>query len=325
MAQIHDLLPALAVRCHEQGVGTAVLGEERAWLLKQALMDNTQRNMKIKAQVLKLTRSLNSAGITPLILKGSAGLLTREGHNIGFRKQIDIDLIVRPEELEAAGDAFLADGYRFYQFPDSSSAVPIQPADTASAIKLSAAHHHLPPLVKDGYAATVELHNHHLPSRFQRNNPLEPLFDSAHRIESHGAAFQVASRSYQLIHLILGKFVHDGHQSRRTFPIREACDLIQLYESAEGEINQQLVLHHCGDSFPLFHGLVCELMILSPQSADAEPANLLRFIRLMQKRFESQATSKVLDAYARADHLAHSLIYSPAKLSAYLRRFSTSP
>jgi hypothetical protein len=44
MAHSEDLLPALAVRRNEQDIDTLVFGEERAGLLKQALMDNTLRN-----------------------------------------------------------------------------------------------------------------------------------------------------------------------------------------------------------------------------------------------------------------------------------------
>lgn len=325
LAQIHDLLPALAVRCHEQGVSSDVVGAERAEVLQQALMDNTQRNMKICAQALKLTRQLNRIGITPLFLKGTAGLLTSAGDSLGFRKQVDIDLIVQSAELEATSDAFLADGYSFCEFPDNTTAVPIELDDTVSAIKMSAAHHHLPPLVKPEYSATVELHRHFLPSRFQRNNPLGPLFGSALTVESHGATFNIPCTEHQIVHLILGKLVHDGHLARRTFPIREACDLIELVEGAKGGVNQQLVLQHCGHRFPLFYALVRELMAYPRQSGiaecgTAERRTAERYIWLMQKRFDSQATGRLLDAYARADYLVHALVYSPGKLSAYLHR-----
>jgi hypothetical protein len=324
MAHSQGLLPALALRCNEQEIDTLAFGEERADLLKQALMDNTLRNLEISAQALKFTRQLNRAGVTPLLLKGTARLLTSASENLGFRKQVDIDLIVQPAELEAAGNVFLANGYSFCKFPDNSSAVPIRPGDTIGAMKSSAAHHHLPPLVKGGYAATVELHRHFLPRRFQRNNPLDPLFNSAQEIVSHGATFYVPSTEHQLIHLLLGNFVHDGHLARRTFPIREACDLIDILENAEHDVNQRLVLQHCGRSFTLFHALVCELMHYTPRTGIAETEDTSKFTWTMQKRFESHAIRKSLDIYARAEYLAHALAYSPAKLPAYLRKMVSS-
>jgi Uncharacterised nucleotidyltransferase len=231
---------------------------------------------------------------------------------------------VQPAELEGACEAFLADGYRFCHFPDSATAVPIQPGDAVSALSLSAAHHHLTPLVKGNYAATVELHRHFLPRRFQRSNPLEPLFGSARKVESHGATFYLPATEYQLIHLLLGKVVHDGHLTRRTFPIREACDLIELLENSGNDVDRGLVLQHCGHSFTLFHALVCELMCYTPRSGMAGLEDTSKFTRTMQRRFESRGIRKLLDMYARAEYLAHALAYSPAKLPAYLRRIVSS-
>lgn len=322
IAQAQGLLPALAVRCDEQHLGAEVLGQVRSDALRQALMENTLRNMTISAQALKFTRQLNLAGITPLFLKGTARLLAAVPANMGFRNQVDIDLIVQPDEIQAAGDVLLADGYSYCEFADNSYATRIKSCDTASAITRSAAHHHLPPLVKAGYAATVELHRHFLDRRFQRNNPLEPLFGTATLLERHGATFKVPSTEFQIIHVVLGKFVNDGYQARRAFPIREACDLIDILENAEGDIDQQLVLRHCGRSFPLFHALVCELMHYSAQTCAIRIENTSRFTWIMQKRFESDTVRKLLDAYARVEYLAHAVASSPAKLPAYLRRIN---
>lgn len=320
MAESLDLLPALAVRCQQIDLRTVDLGAQRERLLEQALMANTQRNMTICAQAIKLARCLNKASITPLFLKGTAGLLLGEDEHIGSRRQIDIDLIVPPEETRVAGDTLRADGYRFCEFPDAVTAVPLRPGDTGSAIRASSAHHHLPPLVKEGYAATVELHTHFLPSRFQRNNPLNPLFARAQVVESHGVRFRVAAREHQLIHLVLGKFVHDGYRSRRTFPIREGCDLIGVLERGGSAIDHGEVRRHCGPAYPLFLGLACELLDHGPHPCAAGPAGIEPYLGLLEKRFASPATGILLDAWARADHLAHQLAYSPFKLPAYLRR-----
>jgi len=320
LARSEGLLPALAVRCHEQNIDAQVLGTQSAHRLRQALIENTRVNLEIIAQALAFTRALNRAGITPLFLKGTARLLHLETRDIGFRTQVDIDLVVQPSELEAAGDVFLAAGYRFCRFPDQATAVPLRPGDSPSAIQSSAAHHHLPPLVSDDYAATVELHRHFLPRRFQRGNPLAPLFGSARKTERHGATFYLPATEYQLIHLLLGKWVHEGHLTRRTFPVREACDWIELLESAGHDVDQRLVLQHCGRSFTLFHGLVCELMQYDAPLRMAGSEDTAKFTRTMQRRFESRALCRSLDMCARAEYLARALAYSPAKLPDYLRR-----
>jgi hypothetical protein len=320
MAYAQDLLPALAVRVNEQASDVQSLGDKKALLLKQALMDNTLRNMSIKAQAVKIARQLNRVGITPLFLKGTASLLTAHVDNLGFRKQADIDVLVEPAQLEIAGDSFLADGYVFQLEPDSAASAPTLLTDTRTATKLSSSHHHLPVLVKEGYATTVELHRHHLPRRFQRGNPLEPLFASAIQFDTLGAVFKVPSTDYQIIHLILGKLVNDGHFARRTFPIREACDLIDLLVNDGERINLKIIEQHCGMKFALFHALVIELMAYRSPVPISASDNASDYIRMMQKRFDSKLVRISLDTAARVDYLSHELAYSPMKLPNYFKR-----
>jgi len=321
MACSQDVLPALAVRGNEQHVDWQLLGACRADLLRQSLRDNTLRNMTISAQALKLTRQLNQAGITPLLLKGTARLLGATGEDLGFRKQADIDLLVRPEELEAAGNVLLADGYHFQLLAKDASAATEALTDSRRAISLSAAHHHLPPLFKTGYAASVELHRHHLPKRFQRDNPPPPLFDSAQSCERQGAVFLVPATEHQLIHLILGKLVNDGHFARRSFPIREACDLIHLVEPVGSRLDLPLIEQHCGSNFGLYLALVVALMeFQSPITVATGRAEAASYIGMMRKRFNSKFVRTLLDTRARFEYLSRELAYSPGKLPDYLGR-----
>jgi hypothetical protein len=170
----------------------------------------------------------------------------------------------------------------------------------------------------------VELHRHYLNKRFQRQNPLEPLFSSALPQESHGAKFLIPSAKYQMIHLVLGKLVHDGHLVRRAFPLREACDYIHLLKNAQGSIDYSLVTQHCGQNYSVFDQLVTELMGYRTSTIICEQNNISNRMQLMQKRYNSPGFAKMLDAYTRAVHLSLSLLYSPTKLPAYLRRLGTS-
>lgn len=323
MAYEQDVLPALAVRLNEHCIDDQSLGEEKTRLLKQALMDNTLRNMSIRAQALKIIHQLNQAGVKPLLLKGTARLLTIPDQNIGFRKQADIDLLVEPSQIKAASEAFLADGYCFQRY-SGNAGTPKVMTDTGlhaeEAIRISAAHHHLPPMAKKGYATTVELHRHHLPRRFQRKTPLAPLLCSALEFESLGATFLVPSAEHQIIHLVMGKLVNDGHFSRRSFPIREGCDLIDLLDSAGEGVDAVMLEKHCGTRFALLHALVVELMgYRSPLSINnSELAS--RYVRLMQRRLNSGLVRFSLDVAARVEHLSHQLLHSPTKLPGYLKR-----
>jgi|GEM_PF-2624588 len=307
MAETQEVLPALAVRCDEQRAdGHSLDGPEIACpeneRLRQALRNNTLRNMHISAQALKLCKILNVAGIVPVFLKGTAQLLGTNMPNLGFRKQLDIDVLVQPTQLDAAVEVLLEDGYRFYE------------SSTGSL------HHHLPELEKDDCVAMVELHRHFLSKRFQHRNSLEPLFSTAVSKESHGARFLVPSTEYQIIHLVLGRMVNDGHMARRTFPLREACDYIHFQETAKGGIDYTLVAKHCGKNYLRYAKLVAELMAYPPAEPMPGQIGIDARLQTMQKRFNLSTVRAVLDAYARSLHLTQAVIFSPEKLPAYLSR-----
>ncbi len=328
MAQSYGMQSALAVRCNEQLPNTPARDQPIESQLAQALRDNTIRNMQISAQALKLTEQLNRADITPLFLKGTVQLLTTGSECLGFRHQVDIDLLVEPEHLATAADVLLCDGYTFCDFSVDSHTAPAPPRNTATAIIQSAAHHHLPPLIKSGYAVTVELHRHFLPKRFQHNNTLAPLFNTASQHERHDAHFLIPSAEYQMIHLILGKLVHDGHLARRTMPLREACDYIKLMEHTKDVFDYALVKRHCGNPFVVFAALIEELMAYTAKTTNNNKNNyqhdIKKRLKTMQGRYNSPALGALLDGYARALHLGHALAHSPSKLPAYLNRLNPS-
>jgi hypothetical protein len=320
IAEREDLLPALAMRVQEQPDIEQALVEPERQLLRQALQANTRRNMQTVMQALKLARTLNVAGITPTFLKGTAQLLTVNEARLGFRKQLDIDLVVAPEELKNACEALLEAGYGFYRETKNSNSEPVVHHDIQQALRESAAHHHVTPLVIDGCASCVEVHRHFLARPLQRNNPLDALLGTARQHQSHGATFRVPCAEYQIIHIVLGKMVRDGHLARRSFPIREACDYIELLESEKVEIDRGLVAQHCGENYAVFSQLVGELMAYRNEKAINSTYDISRRLQLMEKRYNSGVMAKLLDAHARAVYLGKEMLYNPTKLTAYLQR-----
>jgi hypothetical protein len=319
MAYAHDVLPALAVRDQQRSEQAQLFDETTAQCLRDSLRDNTLRNMTICAQALKIARQLNLVGITPLFLKGTARLLAAQKENLGFRKQVDIDLLVDPSQLEAAGDVFLKQGYR-YQLPGAASTSQQELMDTRDAVQRSAAHHHLPVLIKPGYGTSVELHRHYLPGRFQRNNRLAPLFASAQELQLQSARFMVPAPQHQMVHLVLGKLVNDGVLARRSFAIREACDFIELLDESAAAIDLAMVERHCGRQFALFHTLVVELMGYNSPLDIAPLSSARRYLSLLRQRLDRPLARSFLDGLARMDYLSHELAFSPAKLPGYLGR-----
>jgi hypothetical protein len=320
MARTQDVLPALAVRCVEQHIDHRHLDEDRSRSLLGALRENTLRNMKISAQALKLTNNLNQAGIIPLFLKGTAKLLQSEEGSLGFRKQIDIDLIVEPEHIQTACEVFLSHGYHFHYDLGNIPDVPYSRDDIDAALAFSQAHHHLPPLVKKNYETTVELHKHFLPKRFQRRVQLAPFFSTAIEHTSHHVKFKVPNVNHQLIHILLGKLVHDGHFAKKTFPIREACDFVELMADCDPSSGLDLVTEYCGNSLSTFRQLVDEIMGAEHRPVFGSRRGVSLRLATMRKRYNSEFLAVLLNTYARSLHLCVSLLHNPEKASAYLRR-----
>jgi len=319
MARQQDVLPALAVRCTEQFPDKRLPSTTREQQLLEPLRENTLRNMEIRAQAINVARRLNEAGIIPLFLKGTALLLTDANDHIGFRKQVDIDLLVKPEQLESAARSLLADSYIFCDTRAGTAEQPKLFGDFTRADRKSAAHHHLPPMLKQRFKATVELHRHFLPKRFQGKCTVQSIFESAVQHQSHDAVFMVPSANYQAIALILGKLVHDGFLARRALPLREAHDYIGLLERSAGELDEVLIQRCCGKSFSRFHHLLIAITGYSSALSLTSACDVSRDLELMELRCNSSGVGKLLNAYARACHLSLTLLHNPARLPTYLR------
>lgn len=320
LAREQDVLPSLAIRCQEQLSTEQCSASPEYRDLQEALHENTLVNMQISAQALDLAKTLNSAGITPLFLKGTVQLLSSHQQNLGQRKQIDIDFLVEPNHIESAADALLASGYGFRDRASGYSQQQRLYYDTPAALKHSESHHHLPALVKEGYATTVELHRHFLPKQFQKTAPLEPLFTSAIELRRNGITYRTPSAQYQMINLLLGKIVHDGHLARRRFPLREACDYIWILQQQERDIDQALVERLCGKSYRVFSALIAELMSYQALGINAADTNITRQLNELERRCNSPHYATLMNGYARVLHLGKSLLHNPGKLRAYLHR-----
>ena len=320
LAHERDLLPALACRLDEYAGSTANISAEIRDKLTQALKENTGLKLQIKAQAIKLTRALNAVGIEPIFLKGTAQLLTNSNLAVGFRKQVDIDLLVRPGQIEATCEALKHEGYRFYNaYGDSQETFN----DTARALTLGAHHHHLPPMVKEGYSATLEIHKHPLRRRFDRALPVKQLLESTLSCDSHGAKFLVPTPDLQLLQLTLGDFIHDGYAARFDFPVRAGHDYIAFinqYADNAGAYSQTGADSRFNSSLPLFEQLVTEFMGLSEEKRIYPPRNIQNRLKLMEMRCNMPSVARALDQQARWRYLGLSLWYDSGKLSAYLAR-----
>lgn len=111
--------------------------------LHEIFVLNTKRNKQILHQLEEIISILNFANIEPLLLKGIASLVENDYEHIGIRFLSDIDLMVRPEEIEKAYAVLIDAGYK-------------KTTDVGMVDHVS--YHHLWPLEKDGMPVILELH-----------------------------------------------------------------------------------------------------------------------------------------------------------------------
>ena len=318
LAGERQLLPALACIALESP-RSGEFPERHRTSLKRALLDNTRRNLRVIAQARQLALTLNHRGIRPLFFKGTAQLLDGAQQHPGFRCQLDIDLLVAPRDLGAASRALLEDGYGF--FPGHGEG---RPPDLHRVLQQSRSHHHLPPLGKPGGVCVVELHRHHLPRRFQRDNPAGEVFSAARPGHCEGAEFLLPSTEHRLIQLVLGNYLHDGFRARRDFPLRAAADYLALLDGGQ-HMDCALPRSRCGPALPLFHSLVLALTGATPENAPCATVPVDRYLRSLRRRSNSSGFAALLDRSARLQHLALSLRHNSGKLPAYLQRLIHPP
>jgi Uncharacterised nucleotidyltransferase len=321
IARRKQVLAPLALRYSEGRVAAKVFNVDQAEMLNEALLRNTRDKMKMMAQALKIAASLNSAGIKPVFLKGTARMLAGSTDALGFREQADIDLLVGPDDRTKASETLIKEGYQF-SIADPRSGGQVLSSDPARAERVSQAHHHLPGMINGSYGAVVELHRHHLPRRFQARNSLQALLDGCIEYEQRGVQFLVPNPTHQLIHLINGTYINDGYYDRHDFPIRTGHDFLEIMQQRDREqltLDRQM-LERCGEPLPIFTALVKTLGSIDSDFTELKAANIERLLDVMERRANDDRFAARLDRQARLKHLGYAFLYSWGKLPAYLMR-----
>ncbi len=324
LAQKHRVLSALAIRLEEHANVPEQLAEHTTELRRRR-QDTVQKNLLISSQALKIVAALNRANITPLVLKGTARLLGEPDANLGLREQADIDLWLSRETLAQGCTALLDQGYRFWVNPHRHRAQPILTDDLVEAIKLGRHHHHLPPLVKAPYVASVEIHTHWLPARLQPALTCDRMSEYSQLHTLRNTQFNVPSAPSQLLQHFLGSHVGDTYADRHDFSLRTGLDVIQLLAKNRDETieNAAQQLTH-PTALAVFISLTNTL--LTAEGEEPRPDHLtLKEQQYLARRYRHPGWAKLYDIRAHSLHLLKSLRHTPRKLPGYLRRKMAPP
>jgi hypothetical protein len=106
----HRIGPVLYQRSKESGE----LDRQPLWFstfLKQSFIHTTAQNLAIESEMTAVVQALHEAGVPVVLLKGAA-LMRTAYEQIGLRPMVDVDLLVRAEDLYKASVAISRVGYR---------------------------------------------------------------------------------------------------------------------------------------------------------------------------------------------------------------------
>lgn len=197
---------------------------ERASLLKELPSDlveymqyltnlNRDRNLQILNQIKDITTLLNSHGIAPIFLKGTAHLLLPLYEDIAERMVGDIDFLVEEKDVIKTAQLLINVGYkplnRFYP-------------------EMLKTEKHYPRLTNFNYPAAVEVHREVIiPPHDKKFKSAEIIRDKQKTIGQRIEAF-IPSNKHLIIHNVLNTQVNDKAYLRGDISLRQMYDLLLL-------------------------------------------------------------------------------------------------
>lgn len=186
--------------------GHPALVLEDGWRYERARTDN------LIHEATAVIAALNDVGIIPMLLKGMALVLGGVLPEPGRRWMVDVDIMVRPEQLEPALAALKRAGYRH----TSEGGAP----------------HHAPPLVREDGGFEIEVHFAMVVPPLQPALPSAAVWAGARLHERDGLRFYCPSPEDTLLHVAL-----HGQESRYErqlawTPFRTLADFVALWRIA---------------------------------------------------------------------------------------------
>lgn len=189
--------------------------EEVARYVEEIFARNLLRNDRLVVQLNEAVAALNQRGVTPILLKGAATLALKDRTAAASRLISDLDILVSPNESDAALKCLLALGYRIhYQAPPSAAKWYVD-------------------LERQQDVGMVDL---------QRSLPGHPFFYCSHGdvrqyctlIKNEHGSVYIPNPTYQALMLVIHDEFQDSDYWVGSFDLRHLLDLRELVNAPEG-------------------------------------------------------------------------------------------
>ena len=193
---------------------------------------NTERNCRLKAQLAEAAASLNDIGIEPVVMKGTAILVRAALKDIGARLLTDLDIIVRPQDMQSATKALCRAGYSVAL----SSGEGSWPGN---------AGYHLPVvLARPADVGSIDLQCRLKgPASF---GDAEWLYRDSCMVDLGGCRVRVPTPFAQIVLLILHDQFQDGDYWRGLMDLRHLLDIARLARATSIDWNKLISLFASG-------------------------------------------------------------------------------
>ncbi len=158
--------------------------------------------MLLRRQLTDVVGALGQQGVEVLLLKGAAYLAPDVFGDIGIREMSDLDIAIRPADLDAAHEAMMGAGYAFSPHP-------------------FALEHHDRMYVAPDALAPVEVHVAIGAPEVEAALPSQDVWRRSRAIEVGATAARVPSVEDALVHNVLHAQVQDREHAYLGVPLRQ--------------------------------------------------------------------------------------------------------
>lgn len=213
MANTQKIAPALWVALRNRKLVESLPAEAREGLFRAYLL-NTLKNKSLREQAIKVVHRLNTIGVEPILLKGSAALFVKTFDDPGSRVMVDLDILVPYESAEECWNALCALGY-----------LPIED-NPHFHVDYQGRHHHLRPLYRPGEYGTIEIHRHALPNSAARILPTSLIWEQREPVVNEsGISMSVPSPTHRVLHNLLHSDLINQTYARGQISLRSLHEL----------------------------------------------------------------------------------------------------
>lgn len=193
---------------------------------------NLEKNLCCQEQLSEMTSALNDLGVTPVLLKGAAMLVSGLYPTAGERMITDLDILIPEKRLSEVLAKMQASGYQSIEGKIDLAEV---------ALKALSHKHHYPALVHRDWPVSIELHVQPVVMRYQRLLCCEDVLSSANKTVLPGGECLLPDPTIMIMHSVIHAFLFDTMDCMRMLSLRQLFEFILLAQKYSAAVDWDMI------------------------------------------------------------------------------------